>query len=841
MAMKQQTDNKGLQNWQMLERGKSEHRKLETKVHLLESQLTIQNSVFKQLFEKSADANMLVADGMLLRCNQAAVAMFGCENEHQLVTTPVETLSPERQPDGQLSIEKGNDMMMEAMEQGNHRFDWLCRRTTGEEFWVEVLFVPLEINGLQMLHVTCRDISDRKRSEVEIFKQQQQLRSTYDGVEHCIVIINVLANGDFCYAGWNPATAKITGVDSRDVIGKTPEKVFGETHGAQIRHNYEQCLAMERSITYEESLPFNGCDHWWITTLNPLKDEHGKIYRIVLTTFDITERKTIEATLQQKEAQYRSIFEAVNDGLYINDLTTGKTIRVNPATAELYGYTVEEFMQLAPTDFVHPNSLDTFARYIDTIRAGERFTCEAVNIHKDGSPIEIEVTGVPCLYNGEIHGLAIIRDIGERKAFERQQARLLAILEATSDLVGIFDMQGRQQYINAAGRRMLKIPIDENIVGMPLAPLLPDWARPIILEEGIPTAIKEGIWQGEAGMVSRMGQEIPISQVIIAHQSPDGVPEYLSTIIRDITTQKQTEDTLQKNAQQLEATLQELQQTQFHMIQSEKMSSLGQLVAGVAHEINNPVSFIYGNLEPLEEYTQDLLHLVSLYQQHFPKPTPTIQTAIEDIDLDFLKTDLPRMMGSISMGAERIREIVTSLRTFSRLDEAACKAVDIHKGIDSSLIILEHRLKATSSRPAIQITKQYGNLPMVECYAGQLNQVIMNILVNALDALDGRDQMRTPEAMHQTPSAIIITTQLIDPDRIAICIADNGPGIPGAIQTRIFDPFFTTKPTGKGTGLGMSLSYQIITENHGGTIRCVSSSTTGTGFIIEIPCFQGLT
>ncbi|MBX2865070.1 MAG: PAS domain S-box protein, partial [Leptolyngbyaceae cyanobacterium MAG.088] len=451
MAIKPQANDELWQTQQRLEQEKSERLQLEAKLRILETQLTEQNSVFRQLFEKSADANMLITEGIFLRCNQAAVTMFGCKNEKQLAVIPPSNLSPERQPDGRLSSEKGKEMIMKAMEQGNHRFDWVHRRITGEAFWTEVILVPLEINGLQMLHATCRDISDRKQADAELFEQQQLLRSTYDGVEHCIVITNVLDNQDFRYVSWNPATTKRTGVTNQDVVGKTPEEVFGKIHGATIRQDYERCLAMNRSITYEEYIPFDGRDHWWLTTLNPLKDENGKIYRIVLTTFDITERKSIEATLQQKEAQYRSIFEAMNDGLVISDLTTGKTVRVNPATAKLHGYSVEEFMQLSPTDFVHPNSLAKFAQYIKTIKTGNRFTCEAADIHKDGSPIEIEVTGVPFLYNGKIHGLAIIRDITGRKASEQEQARLLAILEATSDFVGIADMEGRQLYMNVAG------------------------------------------------------------------------------------------------------------------------------------------------------------------------------------------------------------------------------------------------------------------------------------------------------------------------------------------------------------------------------------------------------
>jgi signal transduction histidine kinase len=274
------------------------------------------------------------------------------------------------------------------------------------------------------------------------------------------------------------------------------------------------------------------------------------------------------------------------------------------------------------------------------------------------------------------------------------------------------------------------------------------------------------------------------------------------------------------------------------LIQSEKMSSLGQLVAGVAHEINNPVNFIHGNISPLIENTQSLLDLVELYQATYPTASVDIEEKIEDIDLDFLKEDSFKILSSMTVGTKRIRQIVSSLRTFSRLDEADCKEADIHAGIDSTLVILEHRIKATSRRPAIQVIKQYGDLPLVECYPGQLNQVIMNILTNAIDALEERDEHRSTEVMKESPSTIKIQTQWLEPDQVTIRISDNGPGIPESAQQRIFDPFFTTKAVGKGTGIGMSISHQIITEKHGGQIQCLSQPGQGAEFIIQIPLRQ---
>jgi two-component system, NtrC family, sensor kinase len=276
----------------------------------------------------------------------------------------------------------------------------------------------------------------------------------------------------------------------------------------------------------------------------------------------------------------------------------------------------------------------------------------------------------------------------------------------------------------------------------------------------------------------------------------------------------------------------ELQQAHVQLIQQEKLSSLGQLVAGVAHEINNPVNFIYGNCTPAQQYAEDLLSLLQVYQEDYPQPTARVK------DIEFLADDMPKVLNSMKMGADRIREIVLSLRNFSRLDEADFKDVNIHEGIDNTLLILGHRLKRDGDNQEIQVIQEYGQIPAVTCFPGQMNQVFMNILSNGIDALREYDETRSPVEINNNPGKIWIRTKLIQSGWVSIQFMDNGPGIPESILQQLFNPFFTTKPVGKGTGLGLSISHQIIVERHNGRLWCDSVLGEGTKFTIEIPIHQ---
>ncbi|MBE9093702.1 PAS domain-containing sensor histidine kinase [Tychonema sp. LEGE 07203] len=559
----------------------------------------------------------------------------------------------------------------------------------------------------------------------------------------------------------------------------------------------------------------------------------------------------LKQDLKASESRFRNAIEKNADGIAIVN-KQGLVCFANPSAEALFNCKAEELLgkEFFGTLVVEASAcdIDMDADIIpqagETDVAGIRVVQTEVEvIRQPQANAVVEVQVVETEWEGEMAYLATLRDITDRKRAEEMLWLYDRAMAATSTGIVISDATNPEHpiiYCNPAFESMTGYRRQE-IIGKNCRFLQGNDTDSDALKT-IHQALKtESECQVRLKNYRQDGTAFWNALSISPVRDRTGNLTHFIGVQRDITDRKQAEEALhnseaqsREQAAQLAAALEELKSTHSQLVQSEKMSSLGLLIAGVAHEINNPVSFIYGNLAHLKNYTQDLFHHLELYQQHYPNPVAEIQQEREDNELDFLAEDLPRILSSMNVGVERICQIVQSLRNFSRHDDSQMKPVNLHEGIDSTLLILNHRLKGNGEIPSIAIVKEYGNLPPVECFGGPINQVFMNILSNAIDALGDGNSKQSFQQMRDNPSLIRIGTEVVG-SFVEIKISDNGPGISEEVKQRIFDTFFTTKPVGKGTGMGLSISYQIIVEKHQGELYCTSELGKGTEFTIKMP------
>lgn len=635
---------------------------------------------------------------------------------------------------------------------------------------------PLRMSG------THKDISDRKVAEEAAFQLAQELQQA-QRIAH-------IGNWEFEIAAgtisWSEEVFRIYG----HKLGQTPTwaQLLEQIH---LEDRAELQQLVERAIT--EGISYD-LDHriyrldGEIRHINSkgkaFKNESGQVVRLFGTAMDITDRKQAEFALQQQLKRERlvgTILERIRSSLNLEEIL--KT-------------TVEEVRQFLQTERTviyrfHPDW--TGVVVVESVQSG----CMPI-LGLDIQDNCFTEQYIPLYLEGLVNVNCDIINSDRNKCY----VNLLTDLQVRANLV-VPILQGQKLW------------------GLLIAH---QCSGPRVWQEPEIECLKQISWQ----------LAIAIQQSTLFEQAQTEIAERKQALaaLRDSEARERSK------AVQLEVAMQKLKNTQSQLIQNEKMVSLGQLVAGVAHEINNPVNFIYGNLSPAKDYSFDLLELVQLYQHQYPETSAEISDKIQNIDLEYISSDLPKLFNSMKVGAERIREIVKSLRTFSRLDEAEMKLVNIHEGIESTLLILQSRLNFQGSTSQIMVVKNYAKLPKVECCGGQLNQVLMNILANAIDALEEQSKREAAIAGDRTPT-ITIRTYLAERDRVGISIADNGPGIPESVCQKLFDPFFTTKPVGKGTGLGLSIAHSIVVEQHGGQITCISTPGNGAEFVIEMPVRQG--
>jgi PAS domain S-box-containing protein len=622
----------------------------------------------------------------------------------------------------------------------------------------------------------------RKQAEAELLESQRQLR----------LALNASGMGVW---NWEIETTKITCCERMEVLLGFAPGSFNRSYESFLNHVHPDdrddvkkaiAITLEQGADYESDYRIiwpDGTVRWLRTQGDVLRDEAGKIVGMAGTAIDMTESKRIEEELRQSEARFREL--ARREAL-LNQLAS--QIRRSLDLNTILETAVQEIRNLLQIDrcmflWYRPEAATPLWEVVQESKTSAFRSIIGHRMHDTQlGPLTARVLDKQ-----------ITRVDNARALTDRVEQRFFFSLGYTA---------------------LLALPIHTT--------------------------------SGEIGVVTCGHSSGPRPWRDSEVELLQAVADQLAIAIDQAELYKRSHiaaQAAQEQATKLEQALRELQQAQAQLVQSEKMSSLGQLVAGITHEINNPINFIYGNLTHFNQYAEDLLNLVQLYQQYYPYPVETIEASAAEIDLDFIKEDLPKVLCSMKSGVDRISQIILSLRNFSRLDEAEMKWVDIHEGLDNTLLILSHRLKAPlygkeGEYPGIQVIKDYGNLPNVQCYPGQLNQVFMNILTNAIESIDEYYKKQSLEQNRNPRGTILICTEVLKSNQLVILISDNGPGMTPEVNRRLFDPFFTTKPVGSGTGLGLSISYQIVVEKHGGQLQCISAPGQGAAFLIQIPIEQ---
>ena len=756
------------------------------------------------------------------------------------------------------------------------------RKVNGSFFWVKISMRSINFNGELAILSTFYDITDRVETSSALIQSEAKFQKMAANVPGMIYqyLLRPDGSNDFIYV--SPGCREIYELEP-EKLKKNAALMWSVVHPDDLNSLSESIAISAKTLQpwkYEGRIVTRSGKLKWISGISrPELQPNGDIlWEGVL--IDISDRKLAEIALseskvalqqanQELEKRVLERTEALQssqkmlwlvidnipqfivwkdrDSVYLGGNKNFAKVAGFNHQAEIVGFTDYD-MPWKPEEAEFFRSCD---RRIMDSNTAEYHIIEP-QLQADGIQRWLDTNKIPLHdNNGNVVGiLCTFEDITERLSLE-------AKVQASEELFRkIFEDAPIGIYLaNLSNNRLIQVNKNYcEMLGYTAAELVGKTFIQIAHSEDsqknlqAAAALNRGeiqSYQIEVRQISATGKIVWVNVTATLIRDGEGKPIYNLGMIKNITNRKISEAALQasesqlrKQAAQLQEAYEHLQHAQIQLVQSEKMSSLGQMVAGIAHEINNPATFIHGNISHTQTYFHNLIELLDLYQHSYPSPVTQIVEKVTEVDLDFLKEDLPKVLNSMRVGVERISKIVLSLRNFARLDESEMKLANLHEGIDSTLLILQHRLNSSNEKNQIEIIKEYGEISKVNCCAGQLNQVFFNIISNAIDALENQKQNRTIAIRTLIKKAELNSqskSQLDRSDRIVICIADSGPGMTADVCRRLFDPFFTTKPVGSGTGLGLSISHQIVVEKHRGSLRCICSPGQGAEFWIELP------
>ena len=846
-----------------------------------EAALVKSEKMYRNLVETSQDLIWsLDTQGRYTFVNQAAKQIYGYEPEEMIGYLFTDFMSTEQRA---IDIE-----VFQRLLEGESLFQYETTDIAkdGSQVVLTVNAIALRddegnITGATGIatNITQRKIAEEKLKKSEIARRstQGQLQAILDNSPALVYLTDTQNK----YQLINKKYANVLNTTSDRIIGKSIYEIWSPEFADVFVANNQKVLADEIPLEVEEVAPYEDGLHTFFTVKFPVRDANGVVYGVCGISTDITTRKKAQEVLQQQKELLQTIFDYIPIMISMYD-DTGHICLLNREIERVMGWSLEEAREIDLLAQCYPDPEDRKLAWDFMMAASGQWQDFKTRI-KNGHVVDMSWANIR-LSDGKCMGIG--RDITERKQRElleqvqKKSLKMVAqgkslqeiLLELTHQVeqltphmytsILLIDEDSQhlrpfvspklpQAYIQAINRVPIgptvgscgtaayfgKRMIVEDIATNPL------WAdfKDLALSHGLAACWSEPIISEQSKVMGTFA--LYFTEVRSPNSRELKIIESLASLTSLIIQRKQSEARELQKTQELEQAYSELKHTQTQLIQAEKLSSLGRMTAGVAHEINNPISFIYGNLKYAKDYFRDLLKLIELYQETYPNSTPEIQTLASDVDLDFIVNDWSKLMTSMEVGAERIHQIVLSLRNFSRLDERELKLVDIHEGLNNTLLILQPRLRAEGDRPEIEVIQNYSQLPKITCYASQLNQVFMNLLNNAIDALETKPSSRkitiSTSVTSPHPSATNNPQTTNNQQQITNCvfirIADNGYGINEKVRHQIFEPFFTTKPVGSGTGLGLAISHQIVVEKHKGQISCISAPGQGTEMIVEIP------